>query len=73
MNSKEYFSVIETIKSEIKTAQHRASVMVNCELVLLYYNIGKVINKHKRWGNKFVENLAVDIKLEFPNAKGYSV
>ena len=73
MNSKEYFSVIETIKNEIKTAQYRASLSVNRELVLLYYNIGKVINKHKRWGNKFVENLAVDIKLEFPNAKGYSV
>ena len=72
-NSKEYFNVIETIKSEIKTAQHRASVSVNRELVLLYYNIGEVINRHKQWGNKFIENLAIDIKLEFPQARGYSV
>ncbi len=40
---------------------------------MLYYNIGKIINEHKSWGNKFIENLAADIKLSFPNAKGYSV
>lgn len=40
---------------------------------MLYYNIGKIINEHKAWGNKFIDNLAADIKLEFPNVKGYSV
>ena len=40
---------------------------------MLYYNIGIIINKHKSWGNKFIENLARDIKLEFPNTTGYSV
>jgi len=42
-------------------------------LITLYYNIGKIINEHKTWGNKFIENLATDIKLSFPDAKGYSV
>ena len=46
---------------------------VNHELVMLYYNIGGIINEHKTWGNKFIENLAKDIKLEFPNSTGYSV
>ena len=40
---------------------------------MLYFNIGRIINEHKAWGNKFIDNLAADIKLEFPNAKGYSV
>ena len=40
---------------------------------LLYYNIGLIINENKAWGNKFIENLARDIKLTFPNSTGYSV
>lgn len=39
---------------------------------MLYYNIGKVINAHKTWGSKFIDNLAADIKLSFPNTTGYS-
>lgn len=35
--------------------------------------VGLVINEHKAWGNKFVENLAADIKLAFPDVTGYSV
>jgi predicted nuclease of restriction endonuclease-like (RecB) superfamily len=45
----------------------------NGELIALYWNIGTVINKHSVWGNKFVENLARDIKHDFPNATGFSV
>jgi predicted nuclease of restriction endonuclease-like (RecB) superfamily len=64
---------MNNIKIEIQRSQYKASVSLNKELVMLYYNIGKVINAHKTWGNKFIENLALDIKREFPNSKGYSV
>mgnify|MGYP004471470971 FL=1 len=37
------------------------------------YDIGCVINEHKSWGNKFIDNLATDIKIAFPESKGYSV
>ena len=73
MNNNDYLKTIESIKSEIKSAQYKAAVSVNQELIMLYYNIGKIINEHKAWGNKFIDNLAADIKLEFPNVKGYSV
>ena len=46
---------------------------MNAELVLLYHSIGVVIKEHKAWGNKFVENLASDIRRKFPTSKGYSV
>ena len=72
MNNKEYFETIESIKNEIKSAQYKAAVSVNRELIMLYYNIGKVINAHKTWGSKFTDNLAADIKLSFPNTTGYS-
>ena len=73
MNNNEYLNTIESIKKEIKSAQYKAAVSVNRELIMLYYNIGKLINEHKTWGNKSIDNLAADIKLEFPNVKGYSV
>ena len=73
MNSGEYLAIVEQVKREIKTAQYQASVHVNAELILLYHSIGTVINEHKTWGNKFIENLATDIRREFPGSKGYSV
>ena len=73
MNSNEYLNIVESIKQDIRTAQYRATVSVNRELLVLYHSIGEVINEHKTWGNKFVENLAADIKMSFPDATGYSV
>lgn len=73
INSSEYLETIEQVKSEIRAAQYKASVSVNQELILLYHSIGEVINTHKVWGNKFIDSLAKDIKISFPNAKGYSV
>ena len=42
INNNEYLNTIETIKSEIKTAQYKAAVSVNRELIMLYYNSGKI-------------------------------
>lgn len=73
MNDNQYLSIIENIKTKIGNAQFKAAVSVNRELVMLYYNIGLIINDNKSWGNKFIENLARDIKIAFPNSTGYSV
>ena len=73
MNTTEYLSIIENIKHEINAAQYRAAVHVNSDMLLLYYDIGCVINEHKTWGSKFIDNLAADIRLAFPKGKGYSV
>ena len=73
MNTPEYISIVENIKHEITAAQYRAAVHVNADLLLLYHSIGCIINDHKSWGNKFIDNLAADIKMSFPESKGYSV
>lgn len=52
MNSNEYLATIEQVKQEIKAAQYKAAVHVNTELIMLYYNIGCVINAHKSWGSR---------------------
>lgn len=58
---------------EIQATKYAATLQVNKELILLYHSIGRVINDHKTWGSKFVESLASDIKLSFPDATGFSV
>jgi predicted nuclease of restriction endonuclease-like (RecB) superfamily len=73
INNNEYLSVVTDIKTRIKAAQRRVLTSANSELFTLYWNIGRVINENSAWGSKFVENLARDIKLDFPKAKGYSV
>ncbi len=73
MNSSEYLATVDLVKQEIKSAQYHAAVHVNTTLILLYHSIGRIINEHKAWGNKFIENLAADIRREFPGSKGYSV
>lgn len=73
INDHQYLSVIENIKQEIKSAQYRAVLSANTEMILLYHHIGCIINEHKTWGSKFIDNLSKDIKLAFPDATGYSV
>ena len=73
MNTNEYLEIVDNIKSNIRYAQYKAAVAANKELIMMYWNIGKIINDHKSWGNKFIENLAQDIKLDFPDMKGFSV
>ncbi|GHU69417.1 hypothetical protein FACS1894184_13440 [Clostridia bacterium] len=69
INNNGYFQVLESVKAAINNAQYKAVLGVNREQILLFWNIGKVIID----GSSFIENLARDIKLDFPDAKGYSV
>ncbi|MGN1053163.1 MAG: YhcG family protein, partial [Candidatus Scatosoma sp.] len=73
INDNQYLGVIESIKTEISKAQYGTALHINKELTLLYYHIGSIINEHKTWGNKFIDNLAKDIKIAYPSSTGYSV
>ncbi|GHV86346.1 hypothetical protein AGMMS50230_19540 [Spirochaetia bacterium] len=73
INDDNYFQIVENIKAQIKEAQHKAVLGLNREQIILYWNIGKIIIENSSYGNKFIENLARDIKSEFPQAKGYSI
>ena len=73
ISDKEYLSLVESIKRKIKSAQYKATIGVNYELISLYHGIGNEINIHKVWGSKFIDNLSKDIRLAYPDATGYSV
>ena len=66
---KEYFDDLQRIKDAIRTNQNKAMVVVNSAMIMTYYEIGTIINQRKVWGNKYIENLANDLK-EY--GKGYS-
>ena len=57
MNNNEYLDLVQMVKQEIRQAQYKATLSVNKELIMLYHGIGRIINEHKSWGNKFIENL----------------
>lgn len=68
----EYKKILSSIKNEILKSQYRAMQVVNVEMIYMYWNIGKIISNNIKWGNKFVDNLAIDLKLEFPDITGFS-
>jgi predicted nuclease of restriction endonuclease-like (RecB) superfamily len=70
-----YADWLSDLKSRIHTAQQRATLAVNRELVLLYWQIGKDIlarQAEQGWGAKVIERLAHDLRAAFPEMKGFS-
>ena len=71
----DYASWLSSLKRRIHEAQIRAAVVVNTELVRLYWQIGHEILERQNeqgWGAKVVERLAKDLKAEFPEMTGFS-
>lgn len=75
---KEYPSypiLLEQVKEKIKTAQLKAALSVNSELVFLYWEIGWMLStkmKQEGWGAKVIDRLASDIGKDFPGVSGFS-
>ena len=72
---KSYAAVLEAVKERIRTAQLKAALAVNSELVMLYWSIGREIMERQDkegWGSKVVERLAKDLHREFPGMAGLS-
>jgi len=70
-----YRALLTDIKARIRVAQIKASLSVNRELILLYWDIGEVIVSRQRsqgWGKSVVEQLAADVQKEFPGMAGFS-
>ena len=67
---KDYFNELKRIKETIRLNQNKAMVYVNSQMIMTYYEIGRIINEKKTWGSKFIERLSNDLK-EY--GKGYSV
>jgi predicted nuclease of restriction endonuclease-like (RecB) superfamily len=70
-----YEGFLKDLKERIRSAQLRAALAVNRELVLLYWSIGRdIVERQKRegWGTKVIDRLAEDLSRAFPEIKGFS-
>jgi predicted nuclease of restriction endonuclease-like (RecB) superfamily len=70
-----YLEVLEDIKEWVRTARIRASLSVNRELIILYWEIGRLILERQEaegWGAKVIDRLSIDLNREFPDMKGLS-
>ena len=70
-----YSDWLAELKTRIHSAQQRATLAVNRELVLLYWQIGRDIlvrQAEQGWGAKVIDRLAHDLRTAFPTMKGFS-
>ncbi len=73
--TKEYKNFIIEIKSKISHSQIKIALTVNSALIMFYWELGEMIflkQKETKWGSKFIEMMAKDLKKEFPSLKGFS-
>ena len=71
----EYVALLSEIKERVHNAQYAALRSVNRELVVLYWDIGRMIVGRQvdgSWGKAVVERLAADLQVEFPGVGGFS-
>lgn len=76
LGSKEYAALLTELKDKVKSAQIKASLSVNSELIKMYWEIGKeilILQEEQQWGNKFLELVSKDLLDSFPNIKGFSL
>lgn len=74
-SSADYEQFLLNLKERIRSAQIKAALAVNQELVMLYWRIGRDILERQRqqgWGAKVIDRLAQDLRKEFPEMQGFS-
>ena len=72
INDDEYFKFLNEIKNDIITTRRKVLAQANNEVILMYHRIGKGLIKNTKYGNSFIDTLAKDLKLEFPDMQGLS-
>lgn len=70
-----YSGLLADIKSRIRQAQSRAASAANAEVILLYLDIGRMIQERQEregWGASVIPRLSKDLRNDLPEVKGFS-
>lgn len=70
-----YPELLKEVKSCIQFARCRAILSVNQELLILYFDVGKIIVQRQEdegWGRNVVERLSSDLRIDMQDLKGFS-
>ncbi len=73
MIDKDFKDIINSIKQEIQKTQYKVAIESNINLISMYFRLGKILNDNYEYGNKFIDEVSKDLKMEFPNSSGFSV
>jgi len=71
----EYAQLLDRVKTRIGEARVRAGLAANKELIVLYWEVGKLIvarQEDEGWGSVVIERLSRDIRHAFPDLRGFS-
>src|SRR5574344_694146 len=66
---------VSQLKQDIRSAQIRAAIKVNTELLRLYWRMGADLceqQKSASWGDGWLKELSRELMFEFPDMKGFS-
>jgi len=66
---------IAAMKNRVRESRLRALMLVNAELLSLYWDIGQEIisrQKQQGWGKKVIPQLSHELQSEFPDMQGFS-
>lgn len=70
-----YAEMLSGIKNRVQAARVRAGLAANRELILLYWDIGRLVAERQSaegWSASVIDRLSVDIRRDFPDLKGFS-
>jgi predicted nuclease of restriction endonuclease-like (RecB) superfamily len=71
----DYAAILKDLKERIQAERLRVILAANSAMVLLYWDIGKIIlerQHHRGWGAKVIDRLSLDLKTAFPDMSGFS-
>ena len=71
----DYRDFLVNLKEKVRRTQLKASMAANSVLIDFYWELGKEIVRLEtgnHWGTKLIEQLSIDLKLEFSQIKGFS-
>ena len=74
-SNSEFKSWVSLLKKDIRSAQIKAAIKVNTELLRLYWRMGADIcekQKSASWGDGWLKELSRELMAEFPDMKGFS-
>ena len=64
-SNKEVLFAFEQIKKDILATRNKIFENANSELLALYFRIGKYVSDNSKYGNQFIDNLSVSLKVGF--------
>ncbi|GAB3692222.1 PDDEXK nuclease domain-containing protein [Spirosoma flavus] len=70
-----YSLLLNDISQQILQSRYRAARLVNRELLLLYFAVGKRLSEKiaaEKWGTSILENLSADLQKQLPGLRGFS-